>query len=75
MEALNSRLTEKSGPVDKLLGDSSPGGGVDVIGSKQVYREQADINLETEHTFVMYLACQHIKVRWWGIPSSQLKPV
>lgn len=68
MEAVCIRLKEKSGPVDRLL-DSSPGGGVNGIGSMQVYPEKADINLVTEHTFAMYLACQHIKVRWRGFPA------
>lgn len=58
--------TEREGEsecVDKLLIDSSPGGGGEVIRSRQVYRQQADINPVTEHTFVRYLACQHIEVR------------
>lgn len=45
---------------------SPPGGGVEVIGSSQVYTVQADINPVTEHTFVKYLACQHIEVRAGG---------
>lgn len=44
-----------------------------MIGSSQVYTEQADINPVTEHTFVRYLACQHIEVRAGGISSSQLR--